>query len=236
MTKEKIPAKTLQVFARSIHEEARRYGFSQVDVLRLINELMDLATGEGDEPLPSATGESGDARFHVDSFPLRSTRLEVRLADREGDAALLSSWLRDEYGRHFLISSASAQAADVHSLLDGDSNQVGIVYLEDTPVGAVAFLDIDSGQKRAELRKLIGEPTARGKGLAEEATRLWIEYGGRVLGLKKIYVSTMQTHIRNIQLNERIGFRVEGLLQNEVLIGDQRYDVLRMGYEFKRSD
>ena len=86
-----------------------------------------------------------------------------------------------------------------------------------------------------KIRQLPEEPgvylfkDARGKGYAEEATRLWIEYGFRVLGIDKIYVSTLQTHLRNIKLNEEIGFRVEGLLREEVLLDGRRLDVLRMG-------
>ncbi len=100
----------------------------------------------------------------------------------------------------------------------------------------MAFLDVDQIQQRAELRKLIAVPAERGKGYAEEATRLWLKYGFQQLGLEKIYVSTLQTHIRNIQLNEAIGFRVEGVLYNEVRIGDHRHDVLRMGMCVPEND
>ena len=58
----------------------------------------------------------------------------------------------------------------------------------------------------------------------------------RQLGLEKIYVSTLQTHIRNIQLNETIGFQVEGVLHNEVRIRDHRHDVLRMGMCVPETD
>ena len=136
----------------------------------------------------------------------------------------------DQYGRYFLLSCATAQPIDLNALLENPRNEVGIVLAADgEPIGSVAFLDIDNVQKRAELRKLIGVAEARGIGYAEEATRLWIQYGGQVLGLEKIYVSTLQTHLRNIQLNESVGFKVEGLLQREVLISGERHDVLRMG-------
>jgi RimJ/RimL family protein N-acetyltransferase len=94
----------------------------------------------------------------------------------------------------------------------------------------MAYLDHSRIQNRAELRKLIGESDCRGKGLAEEATRLWVRYGIIGLGLEKIYLSTLQTQIANIRLNEDIGFKVEGLLRDEVLIDGKRHDVLRMGY------
>lgn len=141
--------------------------------------------------------------------------------------------MADQYGRHFLLSCATAQPMDLIALFENPQNEVGIILLADgEPIGSVAFLDIDNVQKRAELRKVIGVSEARGIGYAEEATRLWIQYGGQQLGLEKFYVSTLQTHLRNIQLNESIGFKVEGLLQREVLISGERHDVLRMGLSF----
>lgn len=174
--------------------------------------------------------------MRAEAFPLQSERLQIRRADPDLDMQLLEGWVADHYGRHFLLSCATAQPMDLNALLENPQNEVGIVLEADgEPIGSVAFLDIDTAQKRAELRKLIGVPEARGKGYAEEATRLWIEYGGQMLGLQKIYVSTLQTHLRNIQLNESIGFKVKGLLQREVLISGDRHDVLRMGLCFDDS-
>lgn len=229
-----IPNETIVAFAKTICGEARRYGFAQIDIVRLINEMMDIATDTvfDNEPAPS-TDRADLTAFNVGQFPLESPRLRIREADALADRDLLAGWLDDNYGRHFLLSSATAQSIDLDHLLTNESNRVGIISsLDGKPIGAVAFLDVDPVQKRAELRKLIGDSQARGQGYAEEATRLWIKYGGTVLGLQKIYVSTLQTHIRNIQLNESIGFRVEGLLLQEVLIDEARHDILRMGLTF----
>jgi len=230
MSAKSVPGETIRVFAKSIVDESRRYGFSQLDVVRLINEMMDISA---DDRLPGSAEDTQHSPrysgFRVDQFPLRSERLSISLAAGAGDEALIEDWIRDEYGRHFLLSCASAQRSDVASLLSNPQNAVGIVYRGDEPIGAVAFLDIDESQRRAELRKLIGVRSARGQGFAEEATSLWLHYGGLQLGLEKVFVSTLQTHLRNIQLNESIGFRVEGVLHKEARIGDQRYDVLRMG-------
>ena len=37
-----IPIQTIQAVARSVFREASGYGFGPVDIVRLINELMDL--------------------------------------------------------------------------------------------------------------------------------------------------------------------------------------------------
>jgi RimJ/RimL family protein N-acetyltransferase len=226
-----IPQETIHAFARSICEEGRRYGFAPVDTIRLINEMFDLATGQNDqdESAVPAFDIAWDS-MQVDEFPLRSERLQIRRVSAATDLGILEQWIGDEYGKHFLLSCATAQRTVLSSLLQNPSNEVGIIETPDgKPIGAVAYLDLDPSQRRAELRKLIGDSTFRGKGYAEEATCLWIEYGARQLSLEKLYVSTLQTHLRNIRLNESIGFRVEGVLHREVRIADERFDVLRMG-------
>jgi RimJ/RimL family protein N-acetyltransferase len=235
----KIPDETIRAFSRSLYHEGQRYGFGQIDFVRLINMLMDLASGDVAVPAPAEDGRKvpalSYAEFNVDGFPLSSPRIRIRLADPKADAALLDGWVQDDYGRHFLLSCATAQRMKVAALLGNPANEIGIITLTDeSPIGSVAFLDLDPTQGRAELRKLIGVSEARGQGFAEEATALWIKYGCERLNLEKFYVSTLQTHLRNIKLNESIGFRVEGVLQDEVRIGKNRHDVLRMGLTAER--
>lgn len=46
--------------------------------------------------------------------------------------------------------------------------------------------------------------------------------------MRKIYINTLDTNIRNIRLNEALGFRLEGILRDEVLLDGTCHDVLRM--------
>ena len=226
-----VPSETIRAFARTICSEAEKYGFRQLDMVRLINEMMDLSTEERFSNERAAKLSPIEPKTsQIRSFPLRSERLTIRLADPVDDLTILQHWLSDRYGQHFVLSCATAQPTAIDALLSNPVNQVGIVSSDQYgDIGAVAFLDIDRSQRRAELRKLIGEPSARGQGFAEEATRIWIDYGASKLKLEKVYLSTLQTHLRNIQLNESIGFRVEGVLRQDILIDGERHDVLRMG-------
>ena len=228
----RIPDDTIHALARSISREAANYGFGQLDMVKLVNELMDYCTSEdavaepsGDEKVDYSWSDS------MDGLPIESEDLRIRAFEPDTDVALLEKWLPDKYGRYFVLSSSRAQSMSIEELVRGERNHIAIITTPDgQPIGALAFLDHDVEQRRAELRKLIGEPEFRGKGIAEEATRLWIGYGLSVLDLEKIYVSTLQTHIGNIHLNEKVGFQVEGLLRDEVLIDGARHDVLRMGF------
>ena len=228
----KIPLATIQAFARSIYKESSKYGFGQLEVIRLVNELMDYCTGQyqqGPEVTPAIDTATVSAR-DATSLPLIGTRIMIRALDRSSDVDVLKAWLPDKYGRYFVLSSTAAQSVSIDELIEIETNHLAIITtLEEKPVGALAYLDNHPEQKRAELRKLIGDPEYRGMGLAEEATRLWIDYGCHALKLQKIYVSTLQTYIGNIKLNEKVGFHVEGLLRDEVLIDGTRHDVLRMG-------
>ncbi len=228
-----IPLATIQTLAHSVFREATKYGFSQLDIIRLVNELMDYCTTqESDITEPNGGSEPSTVLTSgTESLPLSSKRLRIRSFDAGSDIALLKTWLSDKYGRYFVLSSTAAQSISIDELVFGERNHLGIITtLEQKPIGALAYLDHDEDQKRAELRKLVGDSEYRGLGLAEEATRLWISYGLNALKLEKIYVSTSQANLGNIKLNERIGFQVEGLLRNELLIDGERHDVLRMGY------
>lgn len=228
-----IPLATIQTLARSVYKEAARYGFSQLDVIRLVNELMDYCTAQEGESVQPSDDPEAQAVIEIGTagLPLSGERLMIRSFDAESDTALLDRWLSDKYGRYFVVSSTAEQSISIDELVHGERTHLGIITtLDKKPIGALAYLDHDDDQRRAELRKLIGDPDYRGKGLAEEATRLWIAYGFDALKLEKIYVSTLQANLGNIKLNERIGFQVEGLLRDEVLIDGVRRDVLRMGY------
>ncbi len=231
-TKEVVPTKTIETFSRSIYAEASKYGFSQIDVIKLINSLMDLCSGDG-EFTPSRSKQSSQVEQlpkQYQNLPLSGEKLMIRAFQNNTDIELLESWLPERYGRYFVLSCSTAQPITVETLVDSPNNHLGIVCLLDgRAIGAMAFLDHSKKQRRAELRKLIGDPSCRGQGLAEEATRLWIQFGIHGLGLEKIYLSTLQTQIANIKLNEDVGFEVEGLLRNEVRIDGIRHDVLRMG-------
>ncbi len=237
-SKSSIPETTLETLARNFFKESSAYGFKQVDYVRFVNYILDRAMGpqDGVGLRPEKTTEADDrvkADFKTSqpiSLPLIGERIKIRAFHLEEDKPLFKKWMADAYGRNFLLSITTAKTLTIDKFINYEFNILGVVTLmDDTPIGAVAFLNYDVMQFKAELRKLIGEPNMRGKGLGKEATRLWIRYGTETLDLKKIYLNTLDTNIRNIRLNEEIGFRVEGILRNEVFVDGKYKDLLRMG-------
>lgn len=222
---------SIEVISKSIIKEANEIGFKRGDYIKLANLILDSALESNTEGNNNSNGNQHlyDPR-HKTKFPLKGEHISIRKFDKKNDADKLREWLDDEIGRYFILTRATSRIYDVERLIEDDRQVLGIITLKDTtPIGLLAFLDYDREQKKAELRKLIGDPAHRGKGLGKQATKLWIQYGLANLGLHKIYLNTLQTNVRNIRLNEELGFKVEGILRNECFIDGKYHDLLRMG-------
>ncbi len=233
-----LPDTTIETLARGFFKEASAYGFKKMDYVRFVNILLDSAMSNNhlstDSPAPSRDiRRTSNPMQDVGAsliLPLRSERLTIRSFQRETDRVFFQKWIDDQHGRYFLLSITSSRFLCVDDFIKNDRCILGTVTLHDTtPIGLVAYINHDRIQAKAELRKIVGESKARGRGFGKEATKLWIAYGQATLGLEKIYLNTLETNIMNIRLNEELGFRIEGILRNEVFFDRAHHDVLRMG-------
>jgi UDP-4-amino-4,6-dideoxy-N-acetyl-beta-L-altrosamine N-acetyltransferase len=95
-------------------------------------------------------------------------------------------------------------------------------------VGTIGLGHIDRVNRRAEYGVLIGEPDARGKGLAAEASRLLLAYAFGTLGLRRVYLHVLARNEDALRLYRRVGFQLEGVLRQHVRKGDEFLDVAVM--------
>ncbi len=227
---EKLPEPTIEAVVRSFFREAESYGFNQGDYLRFVNRLLDLSMrADRIRVVPDGPVQAEPPIDASVGLPLTDGRVCIRAFERGTDLPAFERWMEDEAGRYFLLSRTVSRSLALGEILDAPDSVVGVITLPDgRPVGSMAYLHMDIDQHKAELRKLIGEPSMRGKGLAKAATRIWIAYGLQSLRLHKIYLNTLETNLRNVRLNEDLGFRLEGILRDEILLHGRSQDVLRM--------
>jgi RimJ/RimL family protein N-acetyltransferase len=95
-------------------------------------------------------------------------------------------------------------------------------------IGLFGFPHIEQETRQAQLIKMIGEPCERGKHYARLATRVLLDYGFQALDLNRIYLYTLDGNLRNISLNQSLGFSFEGLLRQAVRVDHQLRDVAVM--------
>ena len=101
----------------------------------------------------------------------------------------------------------------------------------DRPVGTVGLSAISRRHRRAEYGILLGEPDARGRGLAMAASRLILARAFGELALERVYLHAFADNATAVALYERLGFLSEGLLRrhayrNGDLVGR---DIIVMG-------
>jgi RimJ/RimL family protein N-acetyltransferase len=225
--KKEISDETIKTIAASFIKQAQKYGFTLNDYLRFTNYLLD----EAMQALSLNTEKKETTIYlqgSIKKLPLETERLIIRQTTKK-DLSIIKSWLEDKEGRFFLLSRLDNQQETIDEVFENENNLLGTICLKDkTPIGLIAYLNIDEYHRKAELRKMIGVTKERGKGYGNEATKAWIEYGFFTLNLEKIYLTTINTDIKNIRINEALGFRVEGLLRNELKIDGEYYDVLQM--------
>ncbi len=104
----------------------------------------------------------------------------------------------------------------------------------DRHIGNCGLEAIDRDNGTATFGILIGEADCRGQGYGEEAVRTLCRYGFDELRLHKI---RLDVHEGNpaVKTYERVGFRKEGLLREEVFRRGGRLDVIRMGLLQRRD-
>jgi UDP-4-amino-4,6-dideoxy-N-acetyl-beta-L-altrosamine N-acetyltransferase len=99
----------------------------------------------------------------------------------------------------------------------------------DRGVGTIGLSNIDRARHRAEYGILIGEATARGQGVAQEASRLLLDYAFGPLALERVYLQMFADNTAAARLYERLGFVREGVLRGHAVRDGLAEDVVVMG-------
>lgn len=111
-----------------------------------------------------------------------------------------------------------------------------VIEIDGMAAGLIGLLNIDCKNQKAEYYVCIGDQSVKGKGVALMASKLLLEYAFCTLKLNKIYLYTERDNIKAQRLFERLGFRNEGLLKEDLIYNGRRvdrfyYGITRLEYE-----
>lgn len=236
---EAIPDRTLEAFARGFFSEANLYGFRRSDYVRFVNHLLDLTISmqeSGACHVPGRRVRPLIPRCNR-QLPLNGNQVSIRMYNADSDAECIRQWLDSPSGCQFLRCDKQHGRLDLDGFLNTTCNHFGVVRHKCGEVmGALAYVDHSEGHRRAELRILPGGEGQHQGEPGSEALRLWLAYGKNGLGLRKVVVATLDTSARNVMKHEGLGFEVEGLLRNELLLDGAYRDLLRMSLSLGDTD
>lgn len=137
----------------------------------------------------------------------------------------------DVVGRKYFVSSEYEKKWINDSIFNNQNNVVLAVCLkeDDSLIGIVILRNIDWFNRNASFSKMIGERKMWGKGLGKELTMLMLYHGLIELGLERIYARQLLDNVASIKVNERCGFKNEGVLRKEVFKNGEFHDLNVMG-------
>jgi RimJ/RimL family protein N-acetyltransferase len=135
--------------------------------------------------------------------------------------------------RHPQLFSVGDVEAGFERYMRSDDSQGFTIYelaqgADARPVGVAGLKDIDQRNRTAEIDIVIGEPDARGRGLGTEATRLVLDYGFSVLGLRNIMLAVYANNPAGLRAYEKAGFREFGRRTDAVEVAGELFDVVFM--------
>lgn len=152
---------------------------------------------------------SPNARPHT-AYELRTAIETARLVLRplrRSDAALIVKW-RAQASAQFLRPqpTLAEHLAWFSSERPGRVDYAIVDRVDGRAIGLVNFRDIDETDRTAEVGKLVGEPSYRGRGYGQEATAAWLLYGFGELDFHRIDAWTRSDNHANIHVNAKLGY------------------------------
>lgn len=215
-----------ETILNNIIQELKHLKLSSKEYINIANSLLDLAINK-------PADESISAKYFITTekinFPIHYEDILIRHFNYSKDAKIFKEWTSDDFGKEFLLSRIDNKETNAEDLLNDKQNIFGIVEtLNKVPIGILGFLHYDKVNNKAELRKLIGNTNFREKGFGKKATKIWISYGLNTLKLRKIFIYTFETNLRNIRINSELGFNLEGIFKAENIFNGQIRDIIRM--------
>lgn len=143
------------------------------------------------------------------SFPMRYIDVkEVWEKERKAGDILFGIWLP----RVFLAEDT------VHGPLYSDSKFIGTCGLH-------SHREI---YRSWEARFLIFDPSAVGKGIGKEVTRLLTTYAFERLNAHRVWLGVNADNLRAVKCYLDCGFKVEGTLRDEIFTHGKYHDAIRM--------
>lgn len=155
----------------------------------------------------------------------------------EQDVPKKVQWINDPCNNRFLHYDLPLETEKTlkwyHATKDRSDRYDAVIELDGEAVGVIGLLNIDLKNRKAEYYITLGEEKAKGRGAAAHASRLLLKYAFEQLHLNRVYLFTETENHPAQRLFERLGFRKEGVLKNDLFTRGRFVD--RFAYALTRE-
>jgi len=103
------------------------------------------------------------------------------------------------------------------------------IWVDDRFIGTCGLHTHRDIYKSWEFRILIFDPEFIGKGIGAEATRLTVDYAFSRLNAHRVWLGVNEENKGAVKCYEKVGFKHEGTLRDEIFVFGHYVNALRMG-------
>ena len=152
-------------------------------------------------------------------------------------ANLLCKWMNDPKVRHYARNAWPLSLEEINKWFEPPPDQgmrdfvVFTIYhkKDKKPIGSIGFNRINWLNRNANMFWSIGEVEYWGRGIITEAGKLLIKYGFTELNFHKIYAGVFSPNNRSLRVAEKLGFKEEAVLKEEVFVDGVYVDAHKLG-------
>jgi RimJ/RimL family protein N-acetyltransferase len=223
----------LKLVAKGFYNELINYGVNKGEVVSVASHLLDNLLQNG-----ASNNQPVDcySRFFTikdvkndwsTSRRLSLHEVSIRPIDlrRVGEVA---AWLQAPAIQESFYPRFPRRERELEAYFESIERQYFTIDYQGRAVGIIGGENIDTQAAKLEMRKLVGDPRLRGKGIGKRATFLFLYHAFLIRNVNKVYIHSMDTNIRNLNLNGKFGFELEGVFLEEAVVENGRRDVVRM--------
>jgi len=223
----------LKLVAKGFYNELINYGVEREEILKVASHLLDNLMAQ--EKKPGAGVEYYNKLFTLASVTdewqtsrqLTVQHVTLRPLD-EVTIAKLVRWLKNPAIHESFVTAFPKTPAKLRKYFGEPTRDYFGIHYEGVPVGIVGGENIDRASGKMEMKKLVGEQGLHGKGIGKRATFGFLYHAFMILNLHKVYLHSRDINIRNLNLNSRFGFQLEGVFFEDIQMEGKKQDIVRM--------
>jgi RimJ/RimL family protein N-acetyltransferase len=172
---------------------------------------------------------------------LQGSRIYLREVRPEDVNDHYYQWLNDPEVTRYLetrfIPQSKQQISAFVQQKDGNRDDILLAICDRTTgqhIGNIKLGPINWYHRRGDISLFIGEKSYWGKGIAGEAIGLVLEFAFNTLNLNKLAAGAYTCNKGSVKAFLRHGFKIEGQLEEHVLVANRGESVTLLGLSYQR--